>query len=36
LRGRARALETAHGLEFARFAQELAAMNTRAREQLLL
>lgn len=31
LRGRARALETAHGLEFARFAQELAATNTRDR-----
>ena len=36
LRGRAQALETAHGLEFTRFVQELTAMNPHDRERLLL
>ena len=36
LRGRAQALETAHGLEFARFVQGLAAMNPHDPERLLL
>lgn len=36
LQGRARALETAHGLEFTRFAREFAAVYTRDRERLRL
>jgi spermidine synthase len=36
LRGRAQALEAAHGLEFTRFVQELAAMNPHDQERLLL
>jgi spermidine synthase len=36
LRARAQALEAAHGLEFARFVQELAALNPHDPERLLL
>jgi spermidine synthase len=36
LRGRAQALEASHGLEFARFVQELAVMNPHDPERLLL
>jgi spermidine synthase len=36
LRARAGALETAHGLEFTRFAREFAAIYTRDRERMLL
>ncbi len=36
LRSRAQALETAHGLEFARFVEELAAMNPHDSERLLI
>ena len=36
LRGRAQALEAAHGLEFTRFVQELVAMNPHDRERLPL
>ncbi len=36
LRARAQALETAHGLEFTRFVQELAVMNSHDPERLLL
>jgi spermidine synthase len=36
LRSRAQALEAAHGLEFTRFVQELAAMNPHDQERLLL
>ena len=36
LQGRAQALETAHGLDFASFVQELAVMNPHDAERLLL